>query len=716
MPEKKKDEAKPDVKQILKLRSNFSELLLDNPNYFGNLPQFKSKPMCKILKDSHFEDISCVGFNQEQDLLYAVVRVKQDSGYNGNLCSCGSYEYVRFYVDWKGDGTFTDAGIASVNVHDIPGPKPISYCVTLKVKPRKKLCTKPYLVKVRAVLSWNWAPPSDQPNWDPVWGESEERWIQIKPRTWILSDLIKEAKIKFDPVVLENLDLESAVSAQMEYSIPELKALYKDEDVPEYRFNLLELANTLKKASVDANILALDPEMADGLSLAKKKELLALKKCSSVAYEEIRCAGLQYDTDTLSAVLTVKKPCGYNGDLCKKGSYEYVAFWADWNNNGTFDQYLGTVTVNVHDIPGIPPEGLQYAVTLPVNMANQKDLCHNPRIVRIRAILSWNMQPSTTNPNWNPYWGNKLDVLIQLKPDIPVSENQKLPFISSVGDIATMNIDNVTGLASGEAIIGGFSADESPFGGWVTICGHISNPPNITSQGVSPLRYQIRYRKDGDTNWISLNNKFRIVISRYNGLNWTQHWEYQEVDPDGYYHYKEDLDATDGKQQFVEGFVMSKWYTGGLSDGLYEIKIVVETGPGTSEETQPVKICLDNTPPVAEVSIDKQQIGNLQCAMKHPGDLLTGKFTATDEHFGGFSLIVLASGNPISPSNVAGTTGTIPANGLTGESWELDTGNPSLMAPCGYIVHLHVWDRTIVNSSSTKWHSYASEGFCLLPS
>jgi hypothetical protein len=35
------------------------------------------------------------------------------------------------------------------------------------------------------------------------------------------------------------------------------------------------------------------------------------------------------------------------------------------------------------------------------------------------------------------------------------------------------------------------------------------------------------------------------------------------------------------------------------------------------------------------------------------------------------------------------------------------------MTPCGYVVYLNVWDRTIVNSGATGWHAADSDGFCL---
>jgi hypothetical protein len=172
MPEKKKTEAKVSARQMLKLRTDFSELILANPNYFGNIPESKFTVKFPLTKSTVYEDISCVGFNPEHDILFATIRIKKDTGYKGGLCSQGSYEYVRFYVDWKGDGKFADVGMARVNVHDIPGPKPLNYCVGLKVDPKKTPCFFPKLVKVRAILSWNLAPPPGQAQLESDMGRS----------------------------------------------------------------------------------------------------------------------------------------------------------------------------------------------------------------------------------------------------------------------------------------------------------------------------------------------------------------------------------------------------------------------------------------------------------------------------------------------------------------------------------------------------------------
>ena len=96
-----------------------------------------------------------------------------------------------------------------------------------------------------------------------------------------------------------------------------------------------------------------------------------------------------------------------------------MTFWGDFNNNGTFETCLGTASVQVFDLE-VPPEGLEYAVNLPVNLNPYRRPCEEgPRVVPIRAILSWNEVPKCGNPNWVPTWGNREETLILIPPGLP---------------------------------------------------------------------------------------------------------------------------------------------------------------------------------------------------------------------------------------------------------------------------------------------------------
>ena len=97
-------------------RSNFKSLLTKNLNYFGNLPETNLKAVTKLVVNTKYEEITCVGFNPAKDLLEATVAVKLPYGYGGNLCTPGTMEYVRFFADY-GSG-WEDIGLTGINVHE----------------------------------------------------------------------------------------------------------------------------------------------------------------------------------------------------------------------------------------------------------------------------------------------------------------------------------------------------------------------------------------------------------------------------------------------------------------------------------------------------------------------------------------------------------------------------------------------------------------------
>jgi len=227
-------------------------------------------------------------------------------------------------------------------------------------------------------------------------------------------------------------------------SIAEMAELYKDKGVPEHRFGFAEVQKMMTKPATTADLMK--PEYAgllEGVAVnipALVEALLATD--GDTRYEELKCVGFSNSRDTLVGALTVKIPCGYSGDLCKKGSYEYVAFW-EWDQIEQMWLYLGTASVNVHDISGIPPEGLQYAVFLPVDLSHHRRPCtQGASLVRIRAILSWEAPPPPTNPNWVPTWGNREDTLIHVKPGIFVPETDHSPFIETVASMGVDDIDS----------------------------------------------------------------------------------------------------------------------------------------------------------------------------------------------------------------------------------------------------------------------------------
>jgi hypothetical protein len=380
------------------------------------------------------------GFNPEKDLLEATIRIKLPAGYGTDLCHAGTFEYVRFYLDY-GSG-WEDAGVVGFNIHDIPNmhdcagspDKPLSYVVSRPVDPTRNFCGRPQLPKVRAILSWNHIPPAATPNWPPVWGNVLDRHIQIKPRPWFIRDVVDvlaesgNIKLKLPPPlqlaetspipIPDPAPLTAADLAVLYGHGPEKAARKVDaaQLVQPHRFALSELHPALIATTFTQEAIAskIGQFKAIGIDWAAVLGDL-LKTSGDTQYEELHCLGLDYQREWLVATFTIKRPLGYSGNLCQYGSVEHVSFWADWDNTCRW-RYLNTVEVQVHDIANIPADGLQYSAILPIDLTKLHRGCDQPRIARIRAVLSWNVPPSTVNPDEVPYWGNRLDAHVQIQP------------------------------------------------------------------------------------------------------------------------------------------------------------------------------------------------------------------------------------------------------------------------------------------------------------
>jgi hypothetical protein len=341
--------------------------------------------------------------------------------------------------------------VSSVKVSDIPGKKPLCYAVHRDFDSFKKFCKYENIVKVRAILQWNAAPPANAPWHIPVWGNVLNVQVQIHPLPYmLLADFIQTLEmIPFpipDPIgpVVKALDPSIKLMA-MKPDPPNLmqkKALYKDKGVPVHRFAFQEAQQLMKLSNPNELVSAGKAALVEqGLSVVELDDMLGklFPKDGDTSYEELRCVGLYPEKDLLAAILTVKKSTGYSGPLCSGGgSTEYVAFWIDFIDGAGF-QYIGTATVKVHDLKTIPDEDLQYAVFLKKDLSNYQVPCEaGPRIVRLRAILSWETPPPSDNPDYVPVWGNREECRVQLDSGELVGH---IPLIETVGDIGVNDID-----------------------------------------------------------------------------------------------------------------------------------------------------------------------------------------------------------------------------------------------------------------------------------
>ena len=699
---------------VEKERNEFHKLLSINPNYFGNLAESPYKSVNKIIGNTKYEELTCIGFNPNLNQLEATIPIKLPTGYGGGLCYAGSTEYVRFFIDY-GDG-WEDAGMVAVNVHDIPSTndcankpdKPLVYVLTQPIEPKRNSCGYPLLPKVRGILSWNVPPPAGPANvnWSPVWGNVLDRHIQIKPRPPLFVDLASslgiDPKIKL-PLELEVIKYEPIpLPDPPPFAIKDLVQLY-DQDkgnkftavtkVDPHRFAFAEVQPILAGGMVDQQMLSTKISEFKELGLDWSLIIGALEQTKGdVTYEELNCLGLDYNREWLVGTFIVKKPAGYSGNLCSKGSNEYVSFWADWDNTCKWT-YVGTAIVPVHDITAIPADGLHYAAIMPVDLSPHRQACDKPKIGRVRAVLSWNVPPSNVDPDAIPHWGNRLDTHMQIKPgELPVIE----PKISILGGIGITNIfiatTGMTKPGAKFALWDTFadaweSTRSCPFGGLITvqappILGHKYEVwvQNVTTGGSEIQLSDPVWVTDQDGN---SSNHFSIA-GRFDYLPVTQN---------------------------VGSMLYNRWVPAG--DDLWQIRLKLFTSAGGFlGSTVWHHIQLDNTAPStvkSPTTLDIHIDSGGDCKDFTVGIIVNGHFVARDIHFGHYGLVTLPAS--MSPNSSVPSSGNIQTALAPGNMWSLNTAG---MKPCGYVILLQAWDRSIVNSHPDS-HNYNQDdvGFCL---
>ena len=171
--------------------------------------------------------------------------------------------------------------------------------------------------------------------------------------------------------------------------------------------------------------------------------------------------------------------------------------------------------------------------------------------------------------------------------------------------------------------------------------------------------------------------------------------------------------------------VIQRWDS--TDDNLYNVKITFRDGPSDAASwiaTISHRIQLDNTKPTVHIQMDPIAGSPGDCRDTSEGDPpITGTFIANDSHFGYWTMSTLPN-TTMTPSNqpkAPGLNNYQPAPAPSGHAWELATSGPSpadplafQMNPCGYVVHLHVWDLSILNSSPGSHNENETDvGFCL---
>lgn len=98
--------------------------------------------------------------------------------------------------------------------------------------------------------------------------------------------------------------------------------------------------------------------------------------------EWLRGIGLAAQDGALVAVVHVQ---GYK----PASGYHHVTFWADSDDSGAFETHLGTVDMPLSALGTVSPQGIDYALRLPVDLeVYRQDCAEISRSLRVRAILS----------------------------------------------------------------------------------------------------------------------------------------------------------------------------------------------------------------------------------------------------------------------------------------------------------------------------------------
>lgn len=678
---------------VEKERSQFLSLLATNPNYFGNIAGTKTKAIKKIVSNTRYEEISCVGYNPFTEEMEATFEIKRPVGYGGNLCSAGTREFVRFYLDFHDGNGFIDQGSVAVNVHDIPSEKdckgksifPLSYVAKAKKETDKfSWCTSPSLPTLLAILSWEQEPPANAPGWIPVWGSRKECEVQLRPISLVLPGGFELPTL--DVPVFNKSSLSLADSSKM-------SAL--DSEKPLAKLNLADEIQLAKKSRVPASRFAYDTVLKMiqyptseitlenqkifknakiNLSSLVKDFNLAIPKDetkANVNYEELTCLGLDYNTESLVATLIIKKKSGFSGNLCSKGSKEYVSFWIDWGDDCNW-KYLDTVELEVHDID-MKTSHLCYQVSLPLDTSEYRELCTNPNIIRVRSVLSWQTPPSTIDPDKLNYYGNRIDSHIQIKPGIKIIPGDVYPLFNIIGGVPVDYVNSGNGLTTNGAFFA-FNGlpvpKDAPFGGTVVL-----NGPSFVGH-----KYRIKITNLSDMSFTYATNNFNVVGSSptppYAPITT------QSADANGFYSY---LPHNQNTLSVLARFVPT-------TEDRYLVEIEIQGIPGVFGKA----ILIDNTAPQIELTVNDGG----DCTHYKKGDTITGSYSVFDQNISSWRLRSTWS------SAITGTSNT----GFPDPTFSIPTTPTSY--PCGD-VSIYAVDKTIVNSQSVGRESYRRYNICL---
>ena len=188
---------------------------------------------------------------------------------------------------------------------------PLEYAVSLNISPSEEFCFIQNLPLVRAILSWNFPPPANSPNWIPVWGDVKDATIQIEGFEFIIfANLLAEAKVKLPNEFAQavNLNQPIHVSEAKALGPVDLHELYKGKNVPQHRYLASSLsaavgptASTAKAALSYAVAAKAVPSFAGipDINLAALVEAW-LNTQGNTAFEQLDCVGLDVNASPMT--------------------------------------------------------------------------------------------------------------------------------------------------------------------------------------------------------------------------------------------------------------------------------------------------------------------------------------------------------------------------------------------------------------------------------
>ena len=614
--------------------------------------------------DTTYEQLVCIGFNPVLNLLSATIKVKLPYGFNGGLCTNGPFEYVRFWVNYDNGLGWTEIGTTRVNTHDILDSldcckfptKPLYYTLSINFEPDHKQCETPVLPRIRATLSWNSVPSN--------WGNTLEATIQSLSAT---SNSVAT-------VVYTGLDSNSPID-HMDFP-DSVGEGYSDRCIPGQE--VLSTSQT---------------EVAE----------VQLDAGPNVVFEELTCLGLDWGQSSLVATVHIKQRRGYLATPCQNHSFEYVSFWADWNDTCSW-VYLGTTKFNVHNFFTAPSTGLMYTAVLPVDVTKFSAPCNKTKIARVRAALAFNQIPP--QPPILPIRGNYIETHVHLQP-YNLEINPTIPRIRLIGNVPLQEIQTtpngpISGMTIEKAFIVGHgfadpSGDNSrpcPFGGTIIIRGEpfVGHSYRLMVRPYPPPPLNPDYPGLAVLDYIEVTDLTHphpgIPVRIY-------------PSPEGYFNYLAPLNNFEN--------VLSWWTP---KQGSWQIRLEMAqfsqmTGKYSHEGYSPWYMVLVNQrdpPPYAYLDINGTECNDIRI-----NDKMSGNFVATSAYLDSWGFDIAPGGIPQTVTVEGGADPLMPVS-KPGKTWNLATNQARA---CGYVIWLTVRDRTVVDSGGARYSDSMVKGFCL---